>query len=323
MKTRTLLIITGIVISSAILISLVSFYGLQNYYEPFLKSTLELRFEKEIITVMIRDETNIATNFTELTTIPISSLVMAHDKLPKTSMNDQIIAGTIVSETEKSGTYLTEDGFKEFWYTIDDGDGHEIITIELQNHEFDRMIFDSEKNQELIDRINEIVSGSKQVPTVTTGDISIDREFVETQNAKNPERCSGGELCISGIMDEIIDGDTVRIDGGYNYLLSTSFALSFAPELNEEGGKEAKQFLETVCPIGSEVLIDQDGLYPFDRTHGNMILSEVHCNGVNLNEALAESQYGYIGVGYCKNSEFRDRDWAINNGCSVYDEVVK
>ncbi len=302
---------------------MVSFYGIQTYYEPFRQSTLELRFEKEIITVLIRDETHVSTNFTELTTIPISSLVKAHDKLPKTSMNDQIIAGTIVSETEKSGTYLTEDGFKEFWYAIDDGNGYEIIVIELQNHEFDRMVFDSEKNQELINKINEIVLDSKQVPNVTTGDISIDKEFVETQNAKNPERCSGGELCISRTMDKVIDGDTIRVGGNGNFSLSTSFALAFAPELDEKGGQEAKKFIEVLCPIGSKVLIDQDGLYPFDRSHSNMILSEVYCNGVNLNEALVESEYGHIGIGYCKNSEFGDSDWARDNGCPNYNEVRK
>ena len=318
MKTRTLIIISCIIISSTILIL---FYGIQNYEEPFRKSTLDLRFEKDVIIVLIRDETHVSINYTELTTIPISSLVKAHDKLPMTSMNDRIIAGSIVSETEKSGTYLTEDGFKEFWYTIDDGDRHEIITIELQNHEFDRMVFDSEKSQELIDQINEMISNFKQISNVTTEDPSIDNKLVETQIAKNPEICSGWELCISGNMDEIIDGDTIRINRGDNYLLATSFALSFAPELDEEGGKEAKQFLETVCPIGSKVLIDQDGSYPFDRYHSNMILSEVHCNGVNLNQALVESEHGHIGIGYCKNSEFRDRDWAIDNGCPKYDEV--
>ena len=318
MKTRTLIIISCIIISSTILIL---FYGIQNYEEPFRKSTLDLRFEKDVIIVLIRDETHVSINYTELTTIPISSLVKAHDKLPMTSMNDRIIAGSIVSETEKSGTYLTEDGFKEFWYTIDDRNDYGIITIELQNHEFDRIVFDSEKSQELIDKINEIVYDFKQIPNVTTEDPSIDNELVETQIAKNPEICSGWELCISGKMDEIIDGDTIRINRGDNYLLSTSFALSFAPELDEEGGKEAKQFLETVCPIGSKVLIDQDGSYPFDRYHGNMILSEVHCNGVNLNQALVESEHGHIGIGYCKNSEFRDRDWAIDNGCPKYDEV--
>ena len=128
------------------------------------------------------------------------------------------------------------------------GMDYEIITIELQNHEFDRMVFDSEKNQELIGQINEIVSDSKQIPSAITRDTSIDKEFVETQTDENPERCFGGELCVSGKMDKIIDGDTIRINGGGNYLLSTSFALSFAPELDEEGGKEAKKFIEVLCP---------------------------------------------------------------------------
>ena len=179
MKTRTLIIITGIIISSALLIS---FFSIQNYSEPFRESTLELRFEKEIITVLIRDETNIATNFTELTTIPISNLVKAHDKLPKTSSQDRIIAGSIVSETEKSGTYLTEEGFKEFWYTIDDGNDYGIIIVELQNHEFDRMVFDSENSQELIDQINEIVSNSKQVPKVTRDSEKFSKSIIDVGN---------------------------------------------------------------------------------------------------------------------------------------------
>ena len=154
MKTKMIIIITSIAMASVIVISL---YGIQIYSEPFRESTLELRFEEKIITVLIRDETHISTNYTELTTIPTSSLVKAHDRLPKTSSADRIIAGSIVSETEKSGTYLTEDGFKEFWYTIDDGNSYETVTIELQDHEFDRMVFDSEKSQELIYKINEIV----------------------------------------------------------------------------------------------------------------------------------------------------------------------
>ena len=36
----------------------ISFYGIQIYSEPFRESTLELRFEEEIITVLIRDETH-------------------------------------------------------------------------------------------------------------------------------------------------------------------------------------------------------------------------------------------------------------------------
>ena len=165
MKARTLFIITSIIISSAILISLILFYGIQTYSEPFRESTLELRFEKEIITVFIRDQTHISTGFTELTTIPLSSLVKAYDKLPETSSTDRIITGSIVSETEKSGTYITKNGDTEFWYTIDDGNDYGIITIDLRNHKFDRMVFDSENNLELIKKINGIVSEIKTSST--------------------------------------------------------------------------------------------------------------------------------------------------------------
>ncbi|MCH9658237.1 hypothetical protein K0U27_06010 [archaeon] len=322
MKIRSLILIGCVVVLSTILILLITFYNIQSFHAGARESTLELRFEKELITVFIRDKTLYSTGHTELTAISFHNLAGAHDKLPKTSSTDRIVAGSIISETAKSGTYLTKDGAKEFWYNID-GNDDEIITIELQDHEFDRIVFDSENNHNLIKQINEIVSDFKPIANVTTNDISVSTGFPKTQNTENPRRCSGGELCVSGKMDEVIDGDTIRIGGNDNFLLSTSFALSFAPELDEDGGEDAKKFIEILCPVGSEVLIDQDGWYPFDRYHGNMILSEVHCNGVNLNEALAESEHGYIGVGYCKNSEFGDRDWAINNGCPAYDEVRK
>ena len=201
-----------------------------------------------------------------------------------------------------------------------------IITIELQDHEFDRMVFDSERNQDLIDQINQIVYDSKQIASVTTDEISVSRGLDEIQNNENPKRCSGWEGCNSGKIIEIIDGDTMRVDGGGNFQFYTSFALAFAPELDEDGGEDAKQFLEKICPIGSDVLVDQDHYQGLDRSLGmtsSIILAEIHCNGMNLNEALVESEHGYIGVGYCKNSEFRDKDWAINNGCPTYEEVRK
>ena len=231
MKTGSLILIGCVMVLSTILIVLITFYSIQSSHAGALESTLELRFEKEPITVFIRDQTLYSTGHTELTTIFFHNLAGAHDKIPKTSGTDRIVAGSIVSETAKSDTYLTKDGAKEFWYTID-GNEDEIITIELQDHEFDRIVFDSEKNHKLIRQINEIVSDFKPTANVTTDNISVSNGFFETQNLVNPERCSGWELCISGKMDEVIDGDTIRIGGSGNFLLSTSFALSFAPELN-------------------------------------------------------------------------------------------
>lgn len=322
MKTKLL-----ILVGASILVIVFGFIvlinsGMVNLFEllygtPIRESYLELHFQDESILVLMTDKTNFSTFSQNFTTIPINNLVKAHDELPKVSKDDRIIAGTIVSENVKSGTYVTENDDREFWYTID-GNADEIITIELQNHEFNRIVFDSEKNKEWIIQINEIIYSLEQTANVTSSDTSVRYGFSETQNLVNPENCSGYELCISGKMNKVIDGDTVHIDIGNNTLFPTFFTLSFAPELDEHGGKEAKKFIEVLCPVGSDVLVDQDGLYPHDRSHGltsGNIISEVYCNGVNLNEALVESEYGHIGIGYCKNSEFSDSDWARNNGC--------
>ena len=129
--------------------------------ENMRKSILELEFNDDIITVLISDETYFGamTSF-EFTTIPVSSLVQAHGMLPETSMNDRMMAGSILSEIVKAGTYITQNGDKEFWYTIG-GIESQVITIELQDHEFDRIVFVSDKNHEWIERINKIADSRK------------------------------------------------------------------------------------------------------------------------------------------------------------------
>ncbi|MGI9567828.1 MAG: hypothetical protein ACR2LL_12560 [Nitrosopumilus sp.] len=125
------------------------------------ESILELEFGEEIITVFISDETYFgATTSFEFTTIPVSNLVAAHDRLPEISSNDRMMAGSIVSETEKAGTHITQNNDREFWYTIG-GNDYQIITIELQDHEFDRIVFVSDKNEKIIEQINDMVNSRK------------------------------------------------------------------------------------------------------------------------------------------------------------------
>ena len=71
-------------------------------------------------------------------------------------MSDLIITGTIATETEKAGTYITQNDDREFWYTLR-GNDDPIITIELQDHEFDRITFVSENRKKWIEKINDIV----------------------------------------------------------------------------------------------------------------------------------------------------------------------
>jgi len=118
--------------------------------------------------------------------------------------------------------------------------------------------------------------------------------------------CSGSARCFTGDVTDIIDGDTIRVGEQ-----SIRFALASTPEPNEFGGLDAKQFVEQICPVGSEALVDEDD----KQTEGSYgrIVAVIYCNGINLNEAVIESGYGYLDSGFCDKSEFATHGWA--HGC--------
>ncbi len=110
--------------------------------------------------------------------------------------------------------------------------------------------------------------------------------------------------CYKTIVSRVIDGDTIRVTDDN----SIRFALSSAPELSEQGGKEAKEFIESICPVGSSAIIDEDDKQT-DGSYGR-IIAKITCNGINLNESLIENNHGVIDTRYC-NSEFLDELWAL------------
>ena len=112
-------------------------------------------------------------------------------------------------------------------------------------------------------------------------------------------------------VTEIYNGDTVRVDH-----VLFRLALVSSPELDEERGQEAKSFLEQICPLDSDALVDQDDLRPLEGLSGSgRILGVVYCNGLNLNEELVEFDFEYFEGMYCHTSEFADDPWA-REGCS-------
>ncbi len=122
------------------------------------------------------------------------------------------------------------------------------------------------------------------------------------------QNCSGNAKCITGIVTQIIDGDTIKVNGQ-----SIRFALASAPELNDSDGIESKDFIDSICPVGSTVLIDEDD----GQTEGSYgrIIGVVYCNGKNLNEELIKSGNGYLASEFCSKSEFSNDIWAQNSGC--------
>lgn len=112
--------------------------------------------------------------------------------------------------------------------------------------------------------------------------------------------------CYSTTISRVVDGDTIKDSDGK----SIRFSLASAPELSEFGGPEAKEYIESVCPIGSPILIDEDDLQldgSYDRT-----IAKITCKGINLNQSLLTSNHGTIDSVYCKNSEFSKESWAVN-----------
>jgi len=128
---------------------------------------------------------------------------------------------------------------------------------------------------------------------------------------ENPEEiCSGTARCFSGTVTEIVDGDTIKIDGQ-----SVRFALASAPELDELGGLEARELNKIVCPVGSVAIVDEDD----GQTEGSFgrIIAVVYCTGANLNALMLQAGYAWLDVSFCGTSEFSDEDWAQKNGCET------
>ena len=142
---------------------------------------------------------------------------------------------------------------------------------------------------------------------------SINSQEEFSNESRNPDRCpqSFSSRCITGTVTEIFDGNTIRVD---NVLFR--LALVSSPQLDEEEGQEAKEFLEQICSIGSDALVDQDDLRPLEGLSGtSRILAVVYCDGVNLNEMLTEYEFAFFDDTYCYTSEFADESWA-REGCS-------
>ena len=124
--------------------------------------------------------------------------------------------------------------------------------------------------------------------------------------------CFGKAACFFGIVTRIVDGDTIQVDGQ-----SIRFALVNTPEYGDDGYTEARNFIESVCPVGSPVLVDQDD----GQTQGsyNRMIAVIYCNDTsfNLNEAVLDAGLAEIDTRFCRDSEFGFHYWALIYGCSA------
>jgi len=130
----------------------------------------------------------------------------------------------------------------------------------------------------------------------------------ETEPTQSSEDCSGTARCITGTVTKIVDGDTIHVDNQ-----SIRFALASAPELSGYGGVDSRNFIQTICPVGSDVIVDEDDGYP-EESYGRVI-GVIYCNGMNINAELLDADLGYLADQFCDSSEFANDLWAKKHGC--------
>ncbi len=147
----------------------------------------------------------------------------------------------------------------------------------------------------------------------TSPDFENEKTMIEEPEQTEPTQslsndCSGTARCVTGMVTKIVDGDTIHVNGE-----SVRFALASAPELSGFGGVESRNFIQTICPVGSDVIADEDDSQT-EESYGRMI-GVIYCNGMNLNQELLDADLGYLADQFCDSSEFAEESWAIKHGC--------
>lgn len=127
---------------------------------------------------------------------------------------------------------------------------------------------------------------------------------------KNGESSSSNESNIEkGILLEVIDGDTIKVEFSNKRIETVRMLLIDTPESVKPNtpvqpfGKEAANFLRTLLIKGNVVEIEKGNP---DRDNYNRLLAYVWLDGVNINKLLLEKGYARIAYVYPPNIKYLD-----------------
>jgi endonuclease YncB( thermonuclease family) len=107
---------------------------------------------------------------------------------------------------------------------------------------------------------------------------------------------------LAGIVTEVVDGDTLDING-----TRIRLALVDTPERGQSGFDEAKKFVESIC-LGKKGELDVDNGQRRGDRYGREI-GVVYCEGINVNEKLMNKRLARILTEFCDISEFSNESW--------------
>jgi endonuclease YncB( thermonuclease family) len=143
-----------------------------------------------------------------------------------------------------------------------------------------------------------------------SGNDNGDNDNNQQNSSPTSSECRGQADCFTGIVTEIIDGDTLDINN-----VRVRLSLVDTPERGDSGYQEAKDFTESTCLIGSKALVDEDDGQKegsFDR-----LIGLVYCGNEKLllNELLLNKGHAKVFDDFCGISEFSEEGWVQKFGC--------
>jgi hypothetical protein len=135
-----------------------------------------------------------------------------------------------------------------------------------------------------------------QLPNLFSADNNIRDNTEDNDQEESPlpsRECQGAADCFTGIVTDIVDGDTLDVNN-----VRIRLSLVNTPERGDSGYSEAKLFTESMCPIGSKALVDEDDGQKegsFDR-----VIGLVYCGNEKLllNEHLLNEGHAQIFVDF-------------------------
>ena len=134
------------------------------------------------------------------------------------------------------------------------------------------------------------------------------REGIDFPLRRDSTECNGSATCFTGVVNRVIDGDTLEVNGERVRLV-----LVDAPERDTRAGPGSTEYLRELCPVGSTALVDQDDLQRADD-YGRM-LAVVWCGETRVNEAIIRAGRARLYRRFCRQSEFGIEPWAADLGC--------
>lgn len=130
--------------------------------------------------------------------------------------------------------------------------------------------------------------------------------------SSNSDSVVTSSINFGGTVTKVIDGDTLDVLTREGDTITIRLVLIDAPESDEPGFDEAKNFIAEQClNKNAEADPDNNQGLSYGRT-----VAVVHCEGVNINKAILDNDFADIYENFCDVSEFANTNWAQEHGCS-------